>query len=174
MSSHDEHRRRDQRLLLEGLKRIASSVRRERRARGDGLVPATLAVLIRRGQSPAWMRISGGSIHPRVSSIGAEQAPVQLDPDAEPLLGHVLASSMGMLGGSRATFAVWLEGGSERVAVQIGTARVGRLDHAPLKRLRPLIYDAERRGLKLIASATLTAAGPLTPPYALTVAVPPA
>jgi hypothetical protein len=173
MSSHDEHRKRDQRLLLEELKRFAGSVRRERRARGDGLVPATLAALIKRGEPSAWMRIPGRSTHPRIRGAGAQQAPVRLDPDAEPLLRHVLASSMGMLGGSRATFEVSLGAETGRAAVHVGIARVGWLDETTSARVRPLIDDAERRGLKLLTTATLIATDPLEPPYVLTVNVPP-
>jgi hypothetical protein len=119
------------------------------------------------------MRILGGSIHPRVSSTGAEQAPVQLDPDAGPLLGHVLTSSMGMLGGSRATFEVSLSKETGRVAVHVGIARVGWLDETISTRVLPLIDDAERPGLKLLTTATLIATDPLEPPYVLTVNVPP-
>ena len=119
------------------------------------------------------MRIPGRTLHPRLSAATAVPVRVELDPTADPLLGHVLASRARPKGGSRATFEAWFGGTGGRASVHIGIARVGWLDETISARVRPLIEDAERRGLKLLTTATLKATDPPGPPYVLSVNVPP-
>jgi hypothetical protein len=120
------------------------------------------------------MRIAGRTLHTRIPSTGGEDAPVELDPNAAPLLKRVLASRLGILGHSRATFETWLGEDGERVTVHIGIARVGTLDEEASALLRPLIENARVRSRKVIALATLTAADGPGPAYLLKVRVPPA
>jgi hypothetical protein len=163
---------REGRVLLGELRRFVRAVRREKRAGAEGLVPAGIAVLAR-DRRPAWMRIPGRAIHPRVPTARAEAATVELAPDAAPLLERALASDLGLMGHSRATFEVWLGSPSPGcLSVHVGIARVGTLEGPAVERLRPLIAQAERSKLKLLAIATVTRAEGESPPYLMTVMVP--
>ncbi len=141
---------------IRAVARFASAVREERRARGDHrAAPAALSVISGLKDPPGWMRVPGRTLHPRVSRIGGEPAPVTLDPLSAPVLEHALEGTL-VKGRRSAHFEVCLSVEGERVIVLIGSARVGTLEPEVSERLRPLIAQGVDRKQRLLAVAALT------------------
>jgi hypothetical protein len=172
-----QHEERQRTAALQALGRFAGTVQRERRVKGDGVVPSALRALTKAGEQPEWMSIPGGTLFPTVSRADGQERAVRLDAAAGPVLERAFTSTARPSGGSRAVFQVWFgpaENGAELVAVHIGGACVGTLDKDASKRVRAVMKSGERRGLtqpRAVGMATLARANDLRPPYVLVVPI---
>jgi hypothetical protein len=164
------------------LRKVTAAVWSESRRRSDGIIPAALATMMKAGEVPDWMKVpSGGTrTYPIVSGATSEKTPVQLDPDAAPLVERAYTTMAGKLGGSRAVFQVWFSQAAnqpERVAVHIGSAvpPVGALDKDSSDRLMSVMKPVQSLGSRqprARATATLIRAKDFNPPFLMVVPVP--
>lgn len=157
---------------------LSSGAKRLRDARNLLLVGRTLGGLARaRGipEPPDWMQPpEQASYH---SPDTGDKVPVELDPDQTGRLDEVIANAPGHVGDMGAVVPVWFDWDSyaadeRRVAVFIGSSRVGSLDRASSETFLPVMRVAEERDAKPRAQATLERAKHLDPPYLLAVALP--
>jgi hypothetical protein len=157
-SSGERVRQTAQRLLLvgEALGRIAQS-------RG---IP----------DPPGWMQPPEDADY-HVWGSRRVKTPVDVDPDAAPVLDHALASAPGHVGELIALVDVWFDREANAdedspVAVHIGQQRVGVLVPQATEWFIPIMQSATKRGAKPRAKAQLAKATHLQPPYLLVVDVP--
>ncbi len=157
-SSGERVRQTAQRLLLVGgaLGRIAQS-------RG---VP----------DPPAWMQPPEDADY-HVWGPRREKTPVDVDPDAAPVLDRALAGAPGHVGELIALVDVWFDreadaGEDGPVAVHIGQQRVGVLGPRATQWFIPIMRSATECGARPRAKAQLAKAKHLQPPYLLVVDIP--
>jgi hypothetical protein len=157
-SSGERVRQTAQRLLLVGgaLGRIAQS-------RG---IP----------DAPGWMRPPEDADY-EVPGSRCEKTPVDVDPDAAPVLDRALAGAPGHVGEMIALVDVWFDreavaDGDAPVGVYLGSQRVGVLGAQATERFTTVMQAATERGARPCAKAELAKATHLQPPYLLVVDVP--
>ena len=106
-----------------------------------------------------------------------EKTPVNVDPDAAPVLDRALAGAPGHVGELIALVDVWFDREHDAdddapVAVHIGQQHVGALGQQATEWFIPVMQSATERGAKPRAKAQLAKATHLQPPYLLVVDVP--
>jgi hypothetical protein len=106
-----------------------------------------------------------------------EKTPVDVDPDAAPVLDRALASAPGHVGELIALVDVWFDREADAdndalVAVYIGQHRVGVLNRQATEWFISVMDSATKRGARPSAKARLAKAKHLQPPYLLVVDVP--
>jgi len=157
---------------------LSSAEKRLRDARNLLLVGRTLGGLARsRGipEPPAWMQPPEQASYQAPG--GGNEVPVVIDPDQTGHLDRVIASAPGHVGNMAALVPVWFDWdsdhpGAPRVAVHIGSTRVGALDRNPSQAFAPVMRAAEERDAKPREEASLERAKHLDPPYILAVTLP--
>ncbi len=157
---------------------LSSGEKRLRDARNLLLVGRTLGGLARsRGipEPPDWMQPPERASYHYLDE--RDKVPVEIDPDQTGRLDDVIASAPGHIGDIGAVLPVWFdwepEGeGARRIAVYIGSGRVGALDPGSSETFAPVMRAAEERDAKPRAQASLERANHLDPPYLLVVALP--
>jgi hypothetical protein len=108
---------------------------------------------------------------------GGDNVPVEIDRDQTERLDEAIASAPGHVGDLAAVVPVWFDwdsegGDSRRVAVFIGSRRVGALDAASSESFSPVMRVADQRDAKPRAQASLERAKHRDPPYLLVVSLP--
>jgi hypothetical protein len=149
------------------------------KAHGLLLAGGTLARLAQsRGipEAPQWMRPPDDASY-NVSAPHCEKTAVDVDAGAAGWLDRALANAPGRVGDLVAILDVWFDwdaevDGEARVAVHLGSEKVGGLDRQASERLVPAMQAASEQGAKPQASAQLAKAAHLQPPYLLVVDIP--
>jgi hypothetical protein len=106
-----------------------------------------------------------------------DKVPVEVDPNAYVWLDRALESAPGHVGDIQALVPVWFDWdidreGVRRIAVYIGSTRVGALDRKSSESFSSVMKAAEERGSKPRSMSPLARAKHLDPPYLLVVDLP--